>query len=36
MSHGWSCRGDVANAEVKAAVDDVLKETILFFAKYLK
>ena len=36
MSHGWSCRGDVADPAVKRDVDAVIKEAISFFAKHLK
>ena len=36
MSHGWSCRGDLADAKVKAGVEGVMKDAIGFFEKYLK
>ena len=35
MSHGWSCRGDVADEKVKRDVDAVMADTKAFFAKYM-
>ena len=36
MQHGWSCRGDLADAATARDVDLVMKEAIGFFAKHLQ
>ncbi|EOD10873.1 hypothetical protein EMIHUDRAFT_215122 [Emiliania huxleyi CCMP1516] len=35
MSHGWSCRGDLADEKVRRDVEAVMKDAIGFFAKYV-
>lgn len=35
MTHGWSCRGDVANDKVRRDVEGVMKDASGFFKQYL-
>jgi len=35
MSHGWTCRGDLADEKVKRDVEAVMKDASEFFKKYL-
>jgi len=35
MTHGWSCRGDIADEKIKRDCEAVMKDTTEFFAKYL-
>lgn len=35
MTHGWTCRGDIADEKIKRDCEAVMKEATEFFAKYL-